>query len=98
MLPTQMADMQRQMANLPSGFVQQQMQAMNTMPPEVLRQRMAEASRADPAQVQANLKQATSTAQQQEEYQARQRAPQHDPTHARAGRLQYSPRQYIHPS
>ena len=44
----QMADMQRQMASLPPGFVQQQMASLNSMPPEVLQQRMREASAVEP--------------------------------------------------
>ncbi len=40
----QMADMQRQMANLPPGFVQQQMAAMNSMDPAVLQQHVRDAT------------------------------------------------------
>ena len=43
-MPMQMADMQRQMANLPPGFVQQQMAAMNSMDPALLQQRMRDAN------------------------------------------------------
>ena len=43
-MPMQMADMQRQMANLPPGYVQQQMAAMNSMDPALLQQRMRDAN------------------------------------------------------
>jgi len=43
MTPQQMADMQRQMASLPPGFMQQQMAAMNSMDPAELQRRMRDA-------------------------------------------------------
>lgn len=65
----QIAEMQRQMADLPPGFIEQQMQAMNSMNPEVLQQRMAEADQLDPMAAEAQLKEAVSRARQHEEYQ-----------------------------
>ena len=44
MTPQQMADMQRQMASLPPGFVQQQMAAMNSMDPAQLQRSMRDAN------------------------------------------------------
>ncbi len=57
------------MASLPPGFLEQQMQAMQSMRPEVLQQRMAEVDRVNPATAQAQLKDAVNMARQQEEYQ-----------------------------
>ncbi len=64
-----MAEMQRQMASMPPGFLEKQMQAMQGMSPDVLQQQMAAADRMDPAAMDQQLKGAATMARQQEEYQ-----------------------------
>ncbi len=66
-LSMQMQEMQRQMASMPPGFLERQMEAMKGMSPDFLRQQIA-ANSIDPAALQNQISSAGAAARQQADY------------------------------
>ena len=68
LLSMQMQEMQRQMASMPPGFLERQMEAMKGMSPDFLRQQVAAASSMDPVAMQNQISGAATAARQQAAY------------------------------